>query len=65
MDDLSETIFEGHRHPLQIWIACLYFMELNLSNQQIAAELDLDKDDVQAMAIQLREGIVRKKAYPN
>ena len=33
-------------------------MGLNLSNSQIARELDLNKDDVQAMALQLREGIV-------
>jgi len=42
-DDLSETIFEGHHQSLRVWVLCLYFMGLNLSNQQIAAELDLDK----------------------
>jgi hypothetical protein len=36
-------------------------MGLNRSNQQIAAELDLDKDDVQEMTRQLREGIAVKK----
>ncbi len=36
-------------------------MGLNLSNQQIAQELDLNKDDVQQMTSQLREGIVSKK----
>ena len=36
-------------------------MGLNLSNQQIARELDLNKDDVQQMTTQLREGIVRQK----
>lgn len=40
---------------------CLYLMGLNLSNQQIAAELDLNKDDVQQMTNQLREGIVQSK----
>jgi len=39
---------------------CLYFMGLNLSNHQIAQELDLNKDDVQRMASQLRDGIVKK-----
>lgn len=34
-------------------------MGLNLSNQQIALELGLNKDDVQAMTIQLREGIMQ------
>src|SRR5260370_34246533 len=61
-DDLSETIFEGHHQPLTVWALCLYFMGLNLSNQQIAAELDLDKEVVQDMTTQLREGIVVKKS---
>jgi transposase-like protein len=61
-DDLTDTIFEGHHQPLRVWVLCLYFMGLNLSNQQIAAELDLDKDVVQAMTSQLREGIVVKKS---
>jgi transposase-like protein len=61
-DDLTDTIFEGHHQPLRSWIVCLYMMGLNLSNQQIAAELDLHKDDVQAMTACLREGIVVKKS---
>jgi hypothetical protein len=36
-------------------------MGLNLSNEQIAAELDLAVGDVQSMTTQLREGIVVKK----
>jgi hypothetical protein len=39
----------------------LYMMGLNLSNKQIANELDLHKDDVHAMTTCLREGIVAKK----
>ena len=61
-DDLTGTIFEGHHPPLRVWVLCLYFMGLNLSNQQIAAELDLDQGVVQDMATQLREGIVVKKS---
>src|SRR6266581_1487478 len=63
-DDLTETIFAGHHQPLRVWILCLYFMGLNLSNQQIAHELDLNKDDVHQMTTQLRQGIVRKKPSP-
>jgi len=59
---LTGTVFEGHHQPLKVWVICLYFMGLNLSNQQIAAELDLNKDDVQGMTTQLREGIVVKKS---
>ena len=60
-DDLTGTVFEGHHQPLKVWVLCLYFMGLNLSNQQIAAELGLNKDDVQQMTSQLREGVVAKK----
>ncbi len=59
-DDLTETVFAGHHQPLTNWILCLYFMGLNISNQQIAEELDINKDDVQQMASQLREGIAKK-----
>ena len=36
-------------------------MGLNLSNEQIAQELDLDPDDAQRMTTLLREGIVQRK----
>lgn len=36
-------------------------MGLNLSNAQIARELDLNQDDVQVMTCQLREGVVERK----
>jgi transposase-like protein len=48
-DDLTGSIFAGRHQPLQTWIACLYLMGLNLSNQQIAQELSLHKDDVHQM----------------
>jgi ISXO2-like transposase domain len=35
-DDLPGTIFEGPYQPLSVWILCLYFMGLNLSNRQSA-----------------------------
>ena len=60
-DDLTGTVFAGHHQPLRTWILCLYFMGLNLSNQQIARELDLNKDDIQEMTSQLRQGIVRQQ----
>lgn len=60
-DDLTGTVFEGHHQPLKIWILCLYFMGLNLSNRQIAAELDLNKDDAQEMTRTLRRGVNKKK----
>ena len=51
-DDLTDTIFAGHHQPLRVWILCLYFMGLNLSNHQVAQELDLNKDDVHQMTCQ-------------
>jgi transposase-like protein len=60
-DDLTGTIFEGPHQPLSIWILCLYFMGLNLSNRQIAQELALDTGEVQHMTRPLRQGVVARK----
>jgi transposase-like protein len=59
-DDLTGTILAGHHRPLRVWVLCLYLMGLNLSNRQIAQELDLSVSDVQAMTEQLRAGLVAK-----
>ena len=59
-DDLTDTIFAGHHQPLKVWVLCLYFMGLNLSNEQIGHELALNGSDVQQMTAQLREGIEKK-----
>jgi transposase-like protein len=59
-DDLTGTILASHHQPLRVWVLCLYFMGLNLSNLQIARELGLNEDDVQSMASRLREGLVAK-----
>ena len=59
-DDVTDTIFAGHHQPLKVWVLCLYFMGLHLSNEQIAHELALNGSDVQQMTTQLRDGIVKK-----
>ena len=59
-DDLTGTALAGHHQPLRVWVLCLYFMGLNLSNRQIAAELGLCGSDVQVMTEQLRSGLVAK-----
>jgi transposase-like protein len=59
-DDLTGTVLAGHHQPLRIWVMCLYFMGLNLSNRQIAQEVGLNGSDVQAMTEQLRDGLVAK-----
>jgi transposase-like protein len=59
-DDLTDTIFAGHHQPLQVWVLCLSFMGLNVSNEQIGHELALNSSEVQQMTAQLRNGIVKK-----
>ena len=59
-DDLTDTIFAGHHQPLTVWIWCLYFMGLNVSNAQIAHELSLNESDAYQMTTALRGGIVKK-----
>jgi hypothetical protein len=53
-------VLAGHHQPLRVWVLCLYFMGLNLSNRQIAGELGLVASDVQAMTEQLRRGLAAK-----
>jgi len=60
-DDLTGTIFAGRHQPLSVWFTYLYLMGLNQSNRQISQELGLNESDGQAMADQLRSGIVRRR----
>jgi transposase-like protein len=59
-DDLTGTMLAGRHQPLRVWVLCLYFMGLNLSNRQIALELKLSPSDVQAMTEQLRHRLIAK-----
>src|SRR5919107_1756357 len=59
-DDLTGTVLAGRHRPLRLWVLCLYLMGLNLSNRQIARELDLGVSDVQAMTEQLRQGLTAR-----
>ena len=59
-DDLTDTIFAGHHQPLKVWILCLYFMGLNLSNEQIAHELSINESDAYLMTTEWRGGMVKK-----
>lgn len=54
-DDLA-----GHHQPPRMWVLCLYFTGLNLSNRQIAEEHGVNENDIQAMTSHLREGMVAK-----
>src|SRR6186997_3572485 len=59
-DDLTGTVLAGHHQPLRVWVLCLYFMGLNLSNRQIALELGLSQPDVQLMTECLRHGLAAR-----
>ena len=59
-DDLTGTILAGRHRPLRVWVLCLYFMGLNLSDRQTAQELDLSQSDVQPMTERLRTGLVAR-----
>ncbi len=59
-DELTGTVLAGHHQPLRVWVLCLHFMGLNLSNRQIAKELGLCSSDVQVMTEQLRHGVIAK-----
>jgi len=59
-DDLTDTIFAGPHQSLKVWLRCLYFMGLNLANEQMANELDVERSEGQQMTTQLREGSVNK-----
>jgi len=59
-DDLTGTVLAGRHRPLRVWVSCLYLMGLNLSNRQIAKELDLGASDVQAMTEALRQGLTAR-----
>jgi len=61
-DDLTGTVLAGHHQPLRVWVLCLYFMGLNLSNRQIAQELDLCESDAQEMTGHLRQGLVERQS---
>lgn len=60
-DDLTGTVFAGHHQPLRVWMLCSYFMGLNLSNQQIAGELNLSATQCQEMTTHLRQGIADRQ----
>jgi transposase-like protein len=47
-----------------VWITLIYFVGLNLSNCQIAAELDLTEKVAQDMTTSVRKAIYAKKSQP-
>ena len=64
-DDLTDTIFSGSQQPLHHWITVLYLMNLNVSNAQIAKELDITEATAQSMCSTVRESVVKKNLIYN
>lgn len=60
-NDFSRIVLAKKHHPISVWIVMLYLMRLNMSNSQIAAELDLDPDVAQTMTMTLRREICARK----
>ena len=60
-DDLTGTPFAKHNLSAPLMIVFLYFLGLNLSNNQIAKELNLKQSTAQNIATTLREKVVENK----
>ena len=63
-DDLTDTVFSGHHQPPQSLGFMSIFHGVESVDRQISQELDLNKDDVQEMTTQLREGVEKKNSRP-
>ncbi|MEA1954357.1 MAG: hypothetical protein U9O24_08205 [Campylobacterota bacterium] len=60
-DDLTGTAFAKHNLSAPIMVIFLYFLGLNLSNSQIAQELNLKQGTAQNIATTLRGKILENK----
>lgn len=63
-DDRTGTIFSGSSQALKVWILVMWLLGLNLSNNQIAGELDICIKVCNRMIDKIRIGIVCKQEEP-
>jgi len=56
-NDLTKTIFRSSHVNLRKWMCCLYLMGLNVSNGQIAQELDISERTVHTLCDTLRRKV--------
>jgi len=63
-NDKTDTVFSGSHQLLKVWLMLLYFMGLNLSNKQIAQELNLVLKTCQEMSKRLRGGLCCNQEEP-
>ena len=60
-NDLTGTIFRSSNVSLKKWLFCLYLMNLNVSNSQIAKELDVSQRTVMDMCDKLRKKVYEQR----
>lgn len=60
-NDLTKTIFRSSHVNLKNWVCCLYLMGLNISNAQIAKELDVSERTVSDMCDKLRKKVFEER----
>lgn len=53
-NDLTGTLFQHSKISLKSWMCCLHLMGLNVSNRQIAKELNVSEKTAQSMTDKLR-----------
>lgn len=53
-NDLTGTLFQHSKISLKSWMCCLHLMGLNVSNRQIAKELNISEKTAQSMTDKLR-----------
>ena len=63
-NDLTDTIFAESNLPITVWMSCLYLMNLNVSNRQIAKELDISEKTAQNMTRKIRDEVQKNSPDP-
>lgn len=63
-NDLTDTIFAESNLPITVWMSCLYLMNLNISNRQIAKELGISEKTAQNMTKKIRDEIQKNSSDP-
>jgi hypothetical protein len=59
-DDLTDTIFAGPHHSLNVWIWCRYCLGGHWSHEHMAEELEVDRSEGPELTRQRRAGSVKK-----
>ena len=60
-NDLTKTIFRSSHVVLKKWMCCIYLMGLNVSNAQIAKELDVNEKTARYLCEKLRQKVLESR----